>query len=269
MLQAEGNPIWFDLVSSDADASKKFYTDLLGWEFESIDMGGGNYYHLAVDDDRNIAGIGNRPPGETVSERESIWLTHLYTSDIYSTSEQVVSLGGSLIAEAHDVKVPGQDELVGARCTLRNPAGGVFSLWQSGVGQGCEVFGEPGTFCWVEYHTPNADASMQWHSRIFDVSFAPLEVEESDGSGSSTLHMMQCGKNDTSCAFVEAPADKMLTEVPFWVNYVMVADMDESVRRAKDLGAEVPFGVGAIPFGQYATIVDPQNAVLGLWQSEG
>ena len=268
MLQAEGNPIWFDLVSSHADASMRFYSDLLSWEFESIDMGGGNSYHLAVDNDRNVAGIGNRPPDIAVSERESFWLTHLYTSDVYSISEKVVSRGGSLITEAHDVQVPGQEELVGARCTLRNPAGGVFSLWQSGVGQGCEVFGEPGTFCWVEYHTSNAEAATQWHSSVFDVSFIPVEVEESDGSGSSTLHMMQCGTNETSCAFVEVPADRMLTEVPFWMNYVMVSDMDESVGRAKELGAKVPFGVGAIPFGKYATIIDPQGAVLGLWQSE-
>lgn len=267
MTQAEGNPIWFDLMSRDPDASKRFYTDLLGWEFASIDMGGGNFYHLAINNDRNIAGIGNLPPDVDIGEHESKWLTHLYTEDARATAEKVANAGGNILTEPHDIQVPGQDETVGVRCTLSNPAGGIFSLWQSGVGQGCEVFGEPGAFCWVEYHTSNVEAAMQWHGNLFGVQFDAMEVEETDGSGSSVLHMMKCGTIDTSCAFVEVQPQRLPNQTPFWMNYVMVTDMDESVGRAKELGAQVPDGVGAIPFGAYATVIDPQGAIFGLWQS--
>ena len=269
MLQAEGNPIWFDLMSSNPDAAKQFYADLLGWQFASIDMGGNNFYHLAIDNDRNIAGIGNRPQGVDIGEPESLWLTHLYTADARATSAKVANAGGKILTEAHDIVVPGQDELVGARCTVANPAGGVFSLWQSGVGQGCEVFGEPGTFCWVEYQTSNVEAAKQWHNNVFSLEFDAMEVRESDGSGSAVLHMMKCGSNETSCAFVEVDAQRMPHNAPFWMNYVMVTDIEDSARRAEQLGAQVPFGIGAIPFGSYATVIDPQGAVFGLWQSFG
>lgn len=267
MLQAEGNPIWFDLMSADPAAAKQFYADLFGWQFASIDMGGGNVYHLVIDNDRNIAGIGNRPEGVDIGNRESSWLTHLYTADARATAQKVANAGGKILTDPHDVVVPGQDEIVGARATLANPAGGIFSLWQSGVGQGAEVFGEPSAFCWVEYHTTNVNAAKQWHNNVFAVEFDAMEVEESDGSGSATLHMMKCGTEETSCAFVEVDTQRMPDNAPFWMNYVMVEDIEASAARAEELGAQVPFGIGAIPFGSYATIIDPQGAYFGLWQS--
>ena len=269
MSQAEGNPIWFDLMSSNPDAAKQFYADLFGWKFASVDMGGGNLYHLAIDNDRNIAGIGNRPADVDIGERDSMWLTHLYTADARGTAAKVANAGGKIITEPHDIEIPGQEEIVGARSTVANPAGGIFSLWQSGVGQGCEVFGEPSAFCWVEYHTSNADAAKQWHKNIFAVEFDAMEVDESDGSGSSTLHMMKCGTTETSCAFVEVPTDKIPDQTPFWMSYVLVTDIEAAASRAEQLGAQVPHGIGAIPFGSYATVIDPQGAIFGLWQSFG
>ena len=266
MLQAEGNPIWFDLVSSDADASARFYGELFGWDFASIDMGGGNVYHLAIDDDRNIAGIGQRPPHIAIGERDSIWLTHLYTADVYATRDKIVEQGGQEVTAAHDIEIPGQSEIVGARCTVRNPAGGVFSLWQSGIGQGCEVFGEVGTFCWVEYHTPNVQAAMQWHNGVFGMEFDAFEIPADGDSPGATLHMLRSEDQEPHCAFVEVPGDRMLTGAPFWMNYVMVADIEAAAERARSLGAEIPFAVESVPFGSYVTIIDPQDAVISLWQ---
>lgn len=268
MLQALGNPIWFDLASSDVDASLRFYSEVLGWEYESIDMGGGNLYHLAVDNDRNIAGLGQRPADVQLGERESIWITHLYTDDARATATKVVEMGGRVITEPHDIAIPGQLEIVGARCTLANPAGGVFSLWQSGIGQGCEVFGEVGAACWIEYHTPNVDASKQWHSAVFGVDFEPFEVPVGDADGASvTLHMLKCDGEDQSCAFVQMAPDEMLMQVPYWMPYFMVADVEVAAETARRLGAEVPMDIGSLPFGRYVAIVDPQDAVFSLWQS--
>lgn len=267
MQQTLGNPIWFDLASSDPDASLRWYAEVIGWEYESIDMGGGNLYHLAVDNDRNIVGIGVRPCDVQLSERESIWLTHLYTDDARATAAKVVEMGGKVITEAHDITIPGQLEIVGSRCTLANPAGGVFSLWQSGVGQGCEVFGEVGAACWIEYHSPNVDASMQWHKAVFGVDFEPMEIPFGDDGESTTLNMLKCDAQEQSCAFVQMQPDQMLTKAPYWMTYFMVDDIDSATETARSLGAEVPFGVQSLPFGRYAAIVDPQDAVFSLWQS--
>ena len=267
MLQAPGNPIWFDLASSDPEGSMRFYSEVIGWEYASVDMGGGNIYHLAVDDDRNVVGIGERPCDVKLSERESIWLTHLYTEDARDTAAKVVEMGGSIVTEAHDIVIPGQAEIVGARCTLANPAGGVFSVWQSGVGAGCEVFGEVGAACWIEYHTPNVNASMQWHKAVFGVDFEPMEVPVGDGGESKTLHVLKCDCEGEPCAFVQMEPEEMLTQAPFWMVHFMVADIEAATEAACRLGAEVPFGIQSLPFGRYVEIVDPQDAVFSLWQS--
>ena len=269
MLQASGNPIWFDLASSDPDGSLRFYSEVMGWDYASVDMAGGNVYHLAVDDDRNVVGIGERPCDVELSERKSIWLTHLYTDDARGTAMKVVGMGGRVITEAHDIVIPGQSEVVGARCTLANPAGGVFSLWQSGVGKGCEVFGEVGAACWIEYHSPNVEASMQWHKSVFRVEFEPLEIPLDDGDGSVTLNFLKCDGEGESCAFVQMEPEEMLTRTPFWMTYFMVANIESATEVARQLGADVPFGIKSLPFGRYVAIVDPQDAVFSLWQPMG
>lgn len=269
MLQAEGNPIWFDLATPDPEASKRFYADLLGWEYASVDMGG-DHYHLAIADDRNIAGIGRSPSDVQLGERPSVWLTHLYTSDARATADRAVANGGAIVLPPLDVVVPGQDGIVGVRCTLTNPAGAVFSLWQSGIGQGAEVFGEPGTMCWVEYHSNDVAFSMNWHRTVFGLEFEAMEVADSDDPGKvSTLHMLKSAGQETSCAFIEVPPHEMITKTTKWLPYAMVDDVAASTRRAIDLGAEAPFGVRSVAFGSYATIIDPQGAILGLWQDAG
>ena len=266
MSQVPGNPIWFDLASSDPDASLRFYSDVIGWDYVSVDMGGGNVYHLAVDEDRNIVGIGGRPCDVELSERASIWLTHLYVPDAREYAAKVVELGGRIITEPHDIAIPGQDEIVGARCTLANPAGGVFSVWQSGVGAGCGVFGEVGTACWIEYHSPKVDASMAWHKAVFGVDFEPVEIPLADGDGSVTLNFLKTDGEGESCAFVQMEPEDMLTQAPFWMTYFMVADIEAATEVARRLGAEVPFGIRSLPFGRYVAMIDPQDAVFSLWQ---
>ena len=34
MANPDGAPIWYELMTTDADASKKFYDDVVGWTIE-------------------------------------------------------------------------------------------------------------------------------------------------------------------------------------------------------------------------------------------
>ncbi|MGC3992338.1 MAG: VOC family protein [Chthoniobacteraceae bacterium] len=55
---------------------------------------------------------------------------------------------------------------------------------------------------------------------------------------------------------------------PHWLNYVMVANLEASVAKAKELGASVclePMSIGQA--GRIAIIVDPQGASIGLHET--
>jgi predicted enzyme related to lactoylglutathione lyase len=55
---------------------------------------------------------------------------------------------------------------------------------------------------------------------------------------------------------------------PLWLSYVYVADVNASLAKAVELGAETFREVTVVPeMGSFAIIKDPQDGLLALWQS--
>ena len=55
--QSPGIFSWRELITSDTEGSAKFYSDLLGWTKETMDMGGGNAYTMFMNGDQPVAGM--------------------------------------------------------------------------------------------------------------------------------------------------------------------------------------------------------------------
>ena len=53
MIAQPGMPVWLDLASTDAAGAEKFYSELLGWEFEQVSDG----YTVAKKQGMPVAGI--------------------------------------------------------------------------------------------------------------------------------------------------------------------------------------------------------------------
>jgi predicted enzyme related to lactoylglutathione lyase len=57
--------------------------------------------------------------------------------------------------------------------------------------------------------------------------------------------------------------------VSAWVSYVNVESVDQSVARAKELGAKVTKDKSAVPgMGWFAMLTDPQGNDFALWQTD-
>ena len=62
---APGTFSWAELVTSDADAAKGFYTTLFGWSYEDQPIGDGSVYSMAARGGSTVAalyGSGEQPP---------------------------------------------------------------------------------------------------------------------------------------------------------------------------------------------------------------
>ena len=54
-----------------------------------------------------------------------------------------------------------------------------------------------------------------------------------------------------------------------WLNYVSVRSIDETVRQAQDLGANVLTPKRPVPsMGGFAVLADPEKNVFGIWQDD-
>lgn len=256
MPQLQGNPIWFDLATPDPQGAKDFYTGLFGWEWADVPMSGGNTYHMAIKDDANIAGMSANDDDNGIA---GVWISSVYTDDAEQTVKRIEANGGSVLSGPHNA------DGWGMTARVSTPEGAVFGIWQSLKGYGADIFGEPGSVCWVEYHTHDLETAKGFYTAVFGAGFEEFKMPMDDGSGEEfSLTMLDLGGDQQHCAFVQLPDDSSPAS---WATYFMTADIHESVAKAKTMGAELVFGVMDVPPGSFAVMDDPQGIRFSLWQA--
>jgi predicted enzyme related to lactoylglutathione lyase len=116
---------------------------------------------------------------------------------------------------------------------------------------------EPGMFCWIELATNDAAAAKTFYTSLFGWTANDMPI--SDGS---VYTMLQVDGHDLGALYENKE------HAPVWNSYVNVTGVDESSKKAQELGANViapPFDV--MDVGRMAVIADPQGASLCLWQA--
>jgi predicted enzyme related to lactoylglutathione lyase len=120
----------------------------------------------------------------------------------------------------------------------------------------------PGTFSWPELATTDQKAAVSFYRSLFgwDVNEQPLGPGE-------TYSMFQLRGKETGAACSMRPDERQAGVPPHWNAYITVANVDESVKKAQELGAKVfapPFDV--MDAGRMAVLQDPTGAVFCVWQ---
>ena len=120
-----GTFIWHELMSRDPDASERFYRDVVGLEFQSVDVDGGTYRMLLVDG-RPIGGLTGRRPGSDIwpsGGPEGHWVGYFGTADVDAAAERTTNLGGTVLLGPLDIPRTGRVAV------LRDPDGATFGLF--------------------------------------------------------------------------------------------------------------------------------------------
>jgi len=120
---------------------------------------------------------------------------------------------------------------------------------------------EPGVPCWVDTLSPDPDAAMRFYGGIFGWEFAGPGRTPGDPPGRYFVAHLR-GKE---VAGVGSPAAH--GSPPVWNTYIAVARLEESVKRAREAGAEVLAGPqDAAPAGRLAVLGDPAGATFCLFE---
>jgi predicted enzyme related to lactoylglutathione lyase len=116
----------------------------------------------------------------------------------------------------------------------------------------------PGIFSWTELMTREADASANFYAALFGWTREDMDME------GRTYSMFKSGGRPVGGMIVLPPEAESMPVM--WMGYVTVKDLEASVAKAMELGAEVYKDITAIPMGRFAIIADPEGAIIGLWQ---
>src|SRR3954454_13200804 len=101
---------WVELATSDADAAKRFYGELFGWEYDDNPMGEGAVYSMATVDGQVAAAL-------FASEQPPHWNCYVTVASADDAAEKVKEAGGTVAAEPFDVMD------VGRMTVIQDPTG--------------------------------------------------------------------------------------------------------------------------------------------------
>jgi predicted enzyme related to lactoylglutathione lyase len=244
-----GVPCWVDLASKDLEGAKAFYGGLFGWNaVTSEDPAAGGYTMFSLNGDEIAGGMGLMSP-----EQPTAWTTYVSVDDLDKTAEAVTLGGGSVMVPPMDVMD------VGRTGVFIDPTGAVVAGWQPLAHKGAGLVNEPGSMCWNELLTRDADGAKAFYPSVFGWGyrsgpFADVEYTEWQVGGKTVGGMMQMDEN--------FPPDLP----PHWMVYFAVADCAASAAKVTELGGMVAVPPTVIPIGTFAVCADPQGASFSLIQ---
>jgi uncharacterized protein len=116
-----GEGSWHELMTTDAPAAMRFYSEVFGWQpSETLDMGEAGKYHMFNRPHGMIGGMMNKPP--EMAHVPPYWLIYFRVPDIPSAVERINAKGGKIIMGP--MEVPGGDWIV----VGTDPQGATFAL---------------------------------------------------------------------------------------------------------------------------------------------
>ncbi|UOX86703.1 glyoxalase [Amycolatopsis sp. FBCC-B4732] len=104
--------VFFDVRTADADGSKRFFAELLGWEANGP---------LLTSDGAPWGGLTELAPDDV---RTPQWLPYAPVPDVDAAAAKAVALGGTLVRERTDLPV-------GSLVVVTDPGGAALVLFQA------------------------------------------------------------------------------------------------------------------------------------------
>lgn len=250
-----GAPCWIDLMTSDTEKAKAFYTALFGWTYETGDQEKYGGYITASKNGKMVAGIMEKQAD--MGAMPDLWSTYLRTDDIAATTEAAAANGGQVLLAP--MEVPEQ----GSMAMYADASGAAIGAWQFGEMTGFELAAEAGAPAWHELLAKDYEAAVTFYQRVFG-------WETSVMSDTPEFRYITLGAGDQSKAGIMDASGFLPEQVPsMWSVYFAVEDTDASVEKATALGATVTQPAEDTPFGRLATLADPTGAVFRVIQELG
>lgn len=241
MTYQHGRFTWFEHCTHDTERARVFYSELLGWTIDPVEMSDGSIYQLIKSGQVGVGGLITLASDHTTAP---FWLSYLSVANVDEVARRVVEEGGSMVKEGVDL--PG----VGRIAVVQDPQRAVLALFKGEIGDPEEAEG-PGCWWWNELWTKSDLDAIDFYRSVFGYGQDSLELRE------GTYYLLMQG--DLPRGGVMQSTDERVQ--PGWLPYVRVEDCDHTAERAVTLGGSVLSPPSDIPnVGRAVVLSDPGGA---------
>ena len=243
--------VWHDLMTTDAEAAKSFYTKLFPeWAVNTLPMEGGFSYDMISAGGSDVGGIVSLAGATGIP---SHWIGYVAVEDCDATVARVEELGGACVIPA--IEIPN----VGKFALVHDAQGAHFKPFQMAHPRELPESPTVGQFCWDELLTSDIDVARTLYSELFGWELDVIDMGEMGTYTLFKLNGKEIGGGMTMPPEAEAP--------PNWLAYLQADDVDARAAKAVELGAATYVEPRDIPHvGRFSVHADPTGAAFALYE---
>lgn len=247
---APGYFVWYDLMTTDREASAAFYTELFGWTKKEQDMGTdiGTYIMLNSGDD----GLGGMVPLHPEQNIPSHWINYISVEDVDASCEEAKKLGGTVVVAPFDIPNTGRTAV------LQDPTGAYFSLFSAADPYEMPD-PRPGLIGWNELMSKDIQKANEFYTALIGWDMGSMDM------GDQGIYYLYRREDKDQAGAMQMPPEM---EAPsYWMPYVGVSDVPGTAAKAEKLGAKIflpPKKVGDPVNVHFSILASPDGAMFGI-----
>jgi predicted enzyme related to lactoylglutathione lyase len=258
MTNAHGDFIWYELLTSDADAAGDFYGRVVGWTAVPSGQPGMDYRFFFAGDgsDANdgVGGFMAITDEMAAGGARPAWVGYIAVDDVDAAVTTITSSGGSVLMPAMDL------DGVGRMAMVADPQGAPFYVMRGTSDETSQAFAKYapklGHCAWNELATADPEGAKSFYNTIFGwVKDGEMDM--------GPMGKYEFIKSDVPIGAIMPKMPEM--PVSAWGYYFRVANIDAAVAAVKASGGTILMEPVEIPGGEFSfNAMDPQGAAFGL-----
>jgi uncharacterized protein len=259
MTNVHGDFIWYELLTTDADAAADFYGAVIGWRSEGSGQADVDYrFFFAAGSTDKTGGVGGYmaiTPDMAAGGAVPVWLGYIAVDDVDSSAAKIAAAGGTVLMEPQDIPDVGRFAMV------TDPQGVPFYVMRGFSDETSYSFASDkprnGHCAWNELATTDPVAALDFYT----AQFGWRQDGDLDMGLMGKYQFLHHGTGSIGAVMPKMP----VMPAPTWTYYFRVPDIDAAVTAISANGGLVMQGPVEIPGGEYsATASDPVGASFGL-----
>jgi predicted enzyme related to lactoylglutathione lyase len=251
MASSHGRFVWYELATTDMEAAKAFYTEVVGLSTQDASMPG-VAYTLFTAGGASVSGLMDLPEDARAMGFRPSWLGYVGVDDVDAAADRIKELGGA-------VHVPPKEIPNISRFSIAvDPQMATIALlkWLNGGQEQPPELGAPGHVGWHELLAADWEKAFAFYRELFGWQKAQADT------GAVGTYQLFSAAGETIGGMYTKPAMEPLS---FWLYYFNVGDIDVAIKRVKAGGGAILYGPIEVPGNRWiARCTDPQGAIFAL-----
>jgi uncharacterized protein len=251
MLNSQGRFVWYELMTTDMEAARAFYANVVGWDARDASMPG-MAYTLFTAGAVSVSGAMNLPEDTRRMGVKPAWIGYVGVDDVDATADRIERLGGTV--RVAPVEIPN----VSRFSVFADPQMATLGLFRwliPGREQPPEL-GAPGRVGWHELLAAEGEKAFDFYEELFGWQRADADT------GAKGDYQLFSAAGQTIGGMLTKP---LAQPAPLWLYYFNVGDIDAAAKRVEAGSGQIIGSPIEAPGGNWIVqCMDPQGAMFAL-----